>query len=180
MSSAPSVRTRRHRTYHSTRMTARLKIYVASLNSHAFEHSTGRSAHFGAPSPAGTPHAAFGADGLQLLGLLTTGATIAKKGLHYRCWSKLHPPHARSTPDRPSMSPEQHAVIPRDAHYRGAPCGRRGHGACRVSGAVLLMAIKSMPGGSTVRLGPAEDACSECSLARECACHYSKGGNPVY
>ena len=123
--------------------------------------------------------AAFGADGLQLLGLLTTGATIAKKGLHYRCWSKLHPPHARSTPDRPSMSPEQHAVMPRDAHNRGAPCGRGGHGACRVSGAVLLMAMKLMSGGSMVRLGPAAEACGGCRLARLARCSQSKQGNPV-
>ena len=128
--------------------------------------------------PARRTHA-FGADGLQLLGLLTTGATIAKKGLHYRCWSKLHPPHARSTPDRPSMSPEQHAVMPRDAHNRGAPCGRGGHGACRVSGAVLLMAMKLMSGGSMVRLGPAAEACGGCRLARLARCSQSKQGNPV-
>ena len=77
------------------------------------------------------------------------------------------------------MWPEQHAVIPRDAHNRGAPCGRGEHGSCSISGAVLLTAMKLMLGGSMMRLGPAEEACSECSLACECTCHYSKQGTPV-
>ena len=58
---------------------------------------------------------------LQLLLVCCSGAAIAKAGLHGHQYIGCGQPHARDVPIQAILATEIHAVIPREAHGRGAP-----------------------------------------------------------